>query len=268
MKCLNVIIFYDNRIEVESYINEVFSIAKGFVDIILVVNSDRDNQSEEMIKNLIGKGIDCVRVVNFGENVGYLNSMLFTIKDNILDNYKYIILSNTDIRYETKDFFQRLIRTEYPDCVGCIAPSVYSPQSNSYSNPHYTNRVSREKLESLVQIFKHPFLAKIYLRLSAIKAAKTKTEKQDSCYVYSPHGCYMIFTNAFTSALRGYEYGVKMYSEESAIGELLVKYGKKCFYDSDITVVHEESSVTGRMDYNRRFLAWRESIEYILQEFY
>ena len=66
----------------------------------------------------------------------------------------------------------------------------------------------------------------------------------------------------------GYEYGVKMYSEESAIGELLIRNGMKCFYDASIGVIHQESTVTGNIDYKKRFNAWRDSLQYILSEFY
>ena len=42
----------------------------------------------------------------------------------------------------------------------------------------------------------------------------------------------------------------------------------KCFYDDSIAVIHQESSVTGKINYKNRFAAWRESLEYILKEFY
>ncbi len=268
MKILNTIVFYDNCEEVEKYILEVASIANGMVDVVLVVNSDKCNLVENMAARLSAKGVNSLQVRNYGENVGYLNTMLKTIKQIDLAPYDFVILSNTDIRYDTKDFFQRLALNRYETDVGCIAPCVYATQSNSYSNPHYYERVSKTKLKRLVRIFKHPLMGKVYLKLAELKAGNGRKNKKESCYVYSPHGCYMIFTKDFINCICGYEYGVKMYSEESAIGELLKKYGKKCFYDSSISVVHQESTVTGRINYKKRFFAWRESLEYILREFY
>jgi len=268
MKSLNTIVFYENREEVENYISEVASISDGMVDIAIVVNSDKQNQVKSMETAIRAKGIDCFSVIDYGDNVGYLNTMLKTIKQIDIDKYDYIILSNTDIHYETKDFFQQLATKEYSADIGCIAPCVFATQSNSYSNPHYAERIPKEKLEKLVKIFRYPLLGKWYLKLAGLKAGKTRTEKRQSCYVYSPHGCYMIFTKEFIKNILGYEYGVKMYSEESAVGELLMKKNMRCYYDDSISVVHQESSVTGKINYKRRFTAWRESLEYIIKEFY
>ena len=268
MKCLNTIVFYDNCEEVEKYILNVVSIANGMVDIIVVVNSDKYNQVENMATRLRANNIDCFQIFNYGENVGYLNTMLITIKRIDISPYDFVILSNTDIFYDTKVFFQKLALNSYEKDVGCIAPSVFATRSNSYSNPHYYERISKAKLKRLVRIFKFPLMGKIYLKLAKLKAEKKRKNKQESCYVYSPHGCYMIFTKDFVKCILGYEYGVKMYSEESVIGELLRKYEKKCYYDSSISVVHQESSVTGRINYKKRFSMWRQSLEYIITEFY
>lgn len=267
MKVLNTVVFYENRSEVESYIQEINSIADGMVEIVLVVNSDKNNQVGVMENYLKSKGIECVRVINYGDNVGYFNAMLKTIKIVDIETYDYVILSNTDIHYN-QDFFRKLAKKEYPNDIGCIAPSVFATQSGSYSNPHYSERISKEKLEKLVNIFKHPLFGKWYLKLAGLKARMKKTEKKPSCYVYSPHGCYMIFTKKFIKRVYGYEYGVKMYSEESAVGELLAKKGMRCFYDDSLSVIHQESTVTGKINYKQRFAAWRESLEYIIREFY
>lgn len=264
MKCLNIIILYDNEKEVIQYIEEVLRIANGLTDIVLVVNRDTDHRAVS-IQRRFGKN---VRVVDYGQNVGYLNALLKTAKNMDLDAYSFYILSNTDIHYETKDFFQKLTTKDYGAEVGCIAPCVYATKSGSYSNPHYMVRIQKKKLEQLIKLFSYPLLARIYLKAAELKAGKTKSQKKDSCYPYSPHGCYMILTNAFMRSIRGYEYGVKMYSEESAIGELLTRNNFKCYYDSSISVIHDESSVTGKINYKERFSAWKESLEYILQEFY
>ena len=268
MKVLNTVVFYENREEVENYISEVAAIADDMVDIALVVNSDKQSQVGAVEAALRTKGVDCFSVIDYGDNVGYLNTMLKTIKQVDIEKYDYVILSNTDIHYDSKDFFQRLTEKKYSAGVGCIAPCVFATQSNSYSNPHYSERIPKVKLERLVKIFRYPLFGKWYLKLAGLKAGKTKAEKKSSCYVYSPHGCYMIFTKDFIKRIYGYEYGVKMYSEESAVGELLMRNGLRCFYDDSISIVHQESSVTGKIDYKRRFTAWRESLEYILKEFY
>lgn len=268
MKCLNVIVFYDNQEEVQKYIQEVATIGNDKVDICVVVNSDKYNKVPEMIQNLKKAEISNFKIIDYGENVGYLNTLLKTIKEIEISEYKYYILSNTDIHYLSEDFFEKLLSKKYGEDIACIAPNVYNTCSCSYANPHYIERTSKKKFERLVKIFSYPRIGKLYLQLASMRARGTKDKELPSCYVYSPHGCYMIFSVDFISKLMGYEYGVKMYSEEACIGELLRKYEKKCFYDCEIRVEHEESTVTGKMNYRKRFSEWKKSIQYILDTFY
>lgn len=262
MKCLNVIVFYDNREEVSKYISEVSDISNGMVDMVVVNN--RNSRREDLDALCAGRA----KVVDYGENVGYLNSMLKYIRGEGTDRYDYVILSNTDIHYDMKSFFSRLAEKQYAPDIGCIAPSVFSTKIQNYQNPHYIERIPKEKFERLVRIFGHPWLGRLYLKLSEWKATAATAEKKDSRYVYSPNGSYMIFTRDFIAKIRGYEYGVTLYSEESCVGELLRKHNMKCFYDNSIEVIHQESTVTGKMNYKARFEAWRTSMEYILREFY
>ncbi len=268
MKCLNAIAFYESKEEVKAYIEEVAAIGKELVDIVLIVNSDKNAQVPLLVQELHAEGITGVHVLEYGDNVGYLNALLKPIQSMDLNEYDFYILSNTDIHYDSTDFFQRLLTANYSPDIGCVAPCVYATISNSYSNPHYLERVPREKLERLIKIFRHPWLAQMYLWLAGLKAGKTKAGKRPSCYVYSPHGCYMIFTKEFIRRICGYEYGVRLYSEESAVGELLKREGMRCYYDETLLVIHQESSVTGKLNQKKRFSAWRESLEYILNTFY
>ena len=264
MKCLNVIVLYNNYKEVLNYINETISMFPSQVDIALVVNSDEYGHLKQMPDNVREK----IQIFDYGKNVGYLNALLYVIKDIDIEEYKYIILSNTDIEYQTDDFFSILLNKEFNEEIGCIAPSVYAIATGSYSNPHYLHRTPKRKFEFLRRIFSHPLLARGYLRLSEIKRKKKTGKRQDSCYVYSPHGCYMIFTKDFIKAISDYVYGTLLYSEEACIGELLLRYRKKCYYYSEIEVRHTCSTVTGGVNYKKRFKLWADSIDYILNEFY
>lgn len=267
-KCLNIIVYYDNDEEVKKYIYQVASFAMGKVDIALVINKDEKKLASKLIAEIKEKLSISVNVYNYGENVGYLNAMLKIVASRDVDEYSYLILSNTDIIYNDNKFFEILLHEEYESKIGCIAPNVFSAKTNSYSNPHYKERISCKKIKRNIKIFTYPRLAKVYLELANLKAKKIRKKEEESCYVYSPHGCYMIFTNSFISKISGYIYGVKLYSEESCIGELLRKSNMKCFYDSRLKLVHDESAVTGKINYKKRFMLWKESLEYILDEFY
>ena len=267
MRCLNVIIYYNNSEEVLRYIQEVLSFASHQLDIALVINNNSDGRLSEVI-DWIGTYDNGTRIkiYNYQENIGYLNAMLYVVQEIDIEQYKYVILSNTDIEYQDKTFFNKLLSTDFEPKIGCIAPSVYAIHSNSYSNPHYLERTSKRKLKRLSLVFSNPIIGKTYLYLAHLKNKEKK--KTASCYVYSPHGCYMIFTREFIRRISGYIYGAKLYSEEACIGELLLQYGYKCYYYNEIEVVHTCSTVTGKIDYKKRFSLWKNSIDYIIKEFY
>ncbi len=269
MKCLNIIVYYDNPDEVYNYIEEINKNQEKLVDIAIVVNKNSKHQLENTKKLWRKMGYENIYIYDYKLNIGYLNALLFITREICLNQYKFIILSNTDIHYCSNCFFENLLEKNYKKFVGCIAPNVYSLKSKSYSNPHYKKRISKYHYKKLSKIFSKPILAKMYLNMSEIKTRiKRQKEQTDSCYVYSPHGCYMIFTLEFIKKLRGLEYGVKMYSEEAFVGEMLEKNSLKCFYDSSLKIEHNESSVTGKINYKNRFQMWKESIDYILKIFY
>ena len=268
MKCLNVIVYYDNFQEVKDYIQSVCTISYNMVDMIIVVNSNKKNMLKELEKFIKDNGFNSCWIYNYNTNVGYLNSLLKTIKHIELQKYDYYILSNTDILYNSKDFFIKLKNKQYRQNIGCIAPSVYSTSLGVYSNPHYISRLTAEGLKFRSIIFSNRVLSRAYFNLSRLKSKKKKALKQESCEVYSPHGSYMIFTLEFIKKIAGYEYGVKMYSEESCIGELLLRANMKCWYDADIEVSHVESTVTRNMSSKAKCKAFHDSLRYILDEFY
>lgn len=267
-RCLNIIVYYDNCDEVINYLKDIQSTKSYNVDVAIVINSDLKKEFHLVESYVLGKVILKVMYFDYGKNIGYLNSMLKVIEEVEVDDYSYFILSNTDIHYVTHKFYEVLVRKKYNESIGCIAPSVFSKKTNSYSNPHYIERINQSKFKRLLWIFGHPFIARGYLWLSEKKAQKKKDKKRNSCYVYSPHGCFMIFSKNFIKSISGYYYGAEMYSEESCVGELILQKDKKCFYDSTLEVEHCESSVTGKINYKKRFNMWRKSIKYILDTYY
>lgn len=266
MKCLNVIIYYDNEKEIQEYVHNCMINNNRTIDIAIVINSNKKNRAK-FITNELQKKYNNIFVYDYSKNVGYLNSILSVIQEEELEEYEYYILSNTDITYETDEFYHKLLNKKYVSSIGCIAPSVYSTKTKSFSNPHYYVRTSKSKLKWLSFIFTYPRLGRFYLFFSGLKRRKKGVEKE-SCFVYSPHGCFMIFTKDFVRKICGYEYGVTLYSEEACVGELLRKNNMNCFFDNSLRVLHNESTITGKIDYKKRFKYWKESIDYIIREFY
>ena len=264
-KCLNIIILYDNYDEVKKYISDAYQHSNGLVDFILVINKDTQKKANQLLKEFPHISL-CIK--DYHENIGYLNALLYSLDEISIFNYKYIILSNTDITYETSNFYEQLINKEYDENIGCIAPDVYSTLTNSHSNPHYKDRLSKKRLQRSAYIFSHPVLVPIYMKLSEVKAKKNKEKKMDSCYVYCAHGCFMILTSKFASKLKGKRYAVKMYCEEGWIAGNLRNNGMKCFYDSSLIISHNEHTTTDKLGRRRQAKLFSEALKNEINEFY
>lgn len=266
-KCLNVVVYYDNEEEILRYLSELDAIAANAVDVCVVVNKDSLGNAELVLQRFNESHELKTKCLLPNENIGYMNALLRSIQVFSPNDYRYVILSNTDIGYPQEDFFQRLLAKQYASSIGCIAPSVYAPAKGVFCNPHYQVRIPKSKILMLRELFKHPLLSSLYGKLSALKK-QTKAKEQDSCEVYSPHGCYMILSSQFAKQLVGMQYGAVLYSEESFIGEELLKHGLRCYYDSDIKIWHLENAVTGQLGSRTRYKYMSESLAYIYKEYY
>lgn len=267
MKILNCIVYYDNPMELEKYLHEVGTMDSLEMDISITINKNNRDSVYQLRNAWHGRGE--LIFLNYDKNVGYLNAMLYPIQVLDLNKYKYVILSNTDIHYCDPDFFNKLKKKTYDQDIGCIAPNIYEPYNDIYCNPHYKERIEKSKYIRLSKIFSCFPLAKLYLWMAGFKSShKRRVADIKPSHVYAPHGSYMIFTRKFVKKFSGFIYPVILYSEEACIGEMLRRYKMNCYYDPDLKVEHMESTVTGVINQKNRFKMWKESIDYILSEFY
>lgn len=268
-KILSVIAYYDNGPEVLEFIKRSTSAADSVtVDYVIVINKDSDGSSSQHLTDAKYYAAGSIIEIVPGENVGYLNALLFALRKVNVDEYLFLVLSNTDIDFCTPVFYDKLLEAHYADKIGCIAPSVVSRDGKTYSNPHYLERIPLRKMKRAQKALSNTVLSKPYFLLSKIKSLFAKSSKAESCFVYSPHGCFMIFTPDFARLLQGEIYPPIMYSEESFIGEMLRLHNMNCYYDANIEVVHDESTITGKLPTGEKAGYMGRSLKYIISRFY
>lgn len=266
---LIIIVNYGTENEIMSYVHELAK-QTAIADLFLMVIDNKYCAEQQLETRLKEVGIEYY-YHNPNKNLGYLNAALcgvdvFQSKFDYVP--KWIVVSNTDISYCNNNFYKDFLNRNYNEDIWCVAPSVISPK-NIYCNPHYKDRISIEKVNRIIWVFKHPILMKIYLLLSKMKGkGKIDRPKQDSQYVYSSHGCFFILRNSFYFKLNGEKYGALLYSEESFIAEFIRENNKKSFYDSSLEVRHNENLTTGKIDYRKRGKYISESMQYIKERFY
>lgn len=271
---VNLVNCYNNEAEVLAYAKMLASHnCHEILMLVVNVNSFSKNNNFENFENALSNAYNTSMVVTTGNNLGYLNGMIFSYnefeKKCDSDFVKWIIMSNTDIIIEQSDFFKKLMSSNYPKDVVCIGPSIYSIQSKSYSNPQYLSKHTYLKLSILIFIMENYFFAFIYFYLAKLKAkVKNRRSKPDSSYMTEAHGCFFILNKAIMDKLKTKTYPCLMYSEESYISFLVHSNKKKIYYDSDLEIIHAENSVTKLLGVKKKSKMMAESLRFIRKLYY
>lgn len=270
-KILIAIINYKCEQEVLDYaINLSNQFCVGDIVLAIANNLSSTVSSIDLKYELTKIQIDSI-IYEPKSNLGYLNGVFFAF-DAFKEKQGYLpdwlIVSNTDIIIEDAHFYEKFLSAKYDNDTWCIAPSVLSGDRTTYGNPHYKERIPLKKVNRVIKIFKNNLLASIYMKLAGLKSSTQKSQKQESQFVYSSHGCYFILRKEFYEYLNGEKYGAFLYSEESYIAEQILKAEKKEFYDSNLELIHNENLSTGKMKKKNKYNNIAQSMQYIKDKFY
>ena len=268
---VDIVIFYDNEKEVYEYAKDLSQqTAKEDIILVIVVNK-RGNMQLENFKIKMDRLPISIFVFDPNKNLGYLNGVVYGYYEYCKVSKsmpKWVVVSNTDIEFSNNKFFEDFLNTSYQDDIWCVAPSVYSPKKESYDNPEYINRCTKDKINKLIYIYERPLLAFLYARLSKIKGRLKRNKKQNSQFIYSAKGCFFIIRNELATIINDRKFKALLYSEESYIAELIREYKKRTYYDSTIEIIHNESAVTGKLAIKKKAKYIADSLKVIRDEFY
>jgi GT2 family glycosyltransferase len=270
-RIVDTVIFYQNEEEVFAYAKEVSKqTAVQEIALVIVVNKKGDTEIADFKRKLETLPMD-IYLYDPNENLGYLNGVIYGYQQYCIETQsipEWVVVSNTDIEFRNKKFFEDFLRTGYEKEVWCVAPSVYNPVKNSYDNPEYIERCSKNKIDRLIYFYERPTLAFLYENAAKIKGKLGRNEKLDSQFIYSAKGCFFIIRNEMAALLNDRKYKALLYSEESYVAEIIRSLGKKIYYDSDIEVIHNESAVTGKLQIEQKAKYIADSLKIIREEFY
>ena len=268
---INIVTLYNNEEEVFSYAKKLSNQkCKEKIALVIVINNLENKKIKKLEKNVLSIDL-AIFIYNPNKNLGYLNGLIYGYERFIQENEEpnWIIMSNTDITFRNNNFICDFFEVDYNDEIWCIGPSIYSLKTKSYENPQYVKRHTLKTINRNIKIFKKKnFISDFYIRLSYFKSKLTKKIKLKSQYVYSNHGAFFIIRNSLANYLIENKYGVLMYSEEAYIAEIIRLNNKRSYYNSEIEVVHEGSSVTGKINSRKRYNLMVQSLEYIRDKFY
>lgn len=268
---LNIVINYSNEEEVIEYAKQLVSQTISDKLNLVVVNNKKSEQLNFNFEEELDKLDIATFIFTPSNNLGYLGGALYGYQHFIkgkIDLPKWVLISNTDIIINDKDFFEKFLFEKYSEDTWCIAPSVYNLKNKTYDNPKYVNRIPLKKMNRSIFIHERPILSLLYLTLGKYKAKKNKKLKKCSQYTYAIQGCFFALKSEFIELIKNYGYEGFLYGEENYIAELIRKNGKKCYSNNNIEIIHNEKMSTKLLNYKKRARYYAKSHRYLRDEFY
>jgi len=262
-KILILCVDYNSAIDTIGFINSVLNM-HSVIEVVLILNSGKTNFPE----NFFNK--KRLHVYDYGSNLGYMQAASEGLKSYLKSNElpDWIILSNTDISFPDKNFFDRLSEDTRQEFI--IAPDIVS-YDGAHQNPFLKKRLARKKLFFLTKVNScslvsalYNLLAKIKIRCKMIKGIKTP----ESSFIYAPHGSFIIIGSHYFTSGETLDHPAFLYGEELLIAERALRSGISTFYDSSYQVIHAEHVATGKMSNSFRAKSLRDSLNSIIRDFY
>jgi GT2 family glycosyltransferase len=231
------------------------------VKVFIVDNHSEDDSIE--IFNELKTSID-YEIIESCSNMGYSRGNNLGIERALSQGYKFIIVSNSDIViYKDENFLQKIENKYLADkSVAIVAPSIIN-NDGIIQNPFRKNRFSKKdiikmKLFYLTGFYKVYYVMRVYIFYSLLtmlskninKHKKYLSEgkiKNQSGYIYAPHGSFLIFTPSYFENFSGFDKKTFLYCEEFILAERLWNNDLKCWYENGMRVFHKESSSTNNI---------------------
>jgi len=250
---LYIVVCFYNEAEILDFVtSQVFNQTVS-VDTIVINNGHSNIEIINKIDDLKN-----TKVLNNGTNLGYYGAASLALDNIDTDLYKFIIVGNSDITFNSKYFFETLLlKYSEAQVVGTIGPSIISGASFSDQNPFLTQRPSKFKYMKLNLMYSNIFFYYIYqtganFYRTYLKKNK-KIRKKRSQNTYALHGSFIIFTPEYFERGGDFKYGSFLFQEEIFVAEKCKELRLKSVYDPELSITHKEHETTGSYK-NRKLL--------------
>lgn len=200
----------------------------------------------------------------FHENLGYFGAISKMMIQTSPLEFQYVILSNVDV-IVTPDFFAKLMTHLYNEDEGWIAPATISIENGYDLNPQATNRYSLLKLKTLLFLYNHPFIMRIY---ENTMYRTRRNIPHNAGTVYAGHGSFIILTNKYFSECGIIDYPVFLYGEEIYLGEMCHLHGLKVNYIPELVVNDIGKVSTGKMKRDFYYQCNIKAIKYLIDTYF
>lgn len=254
-KVLFICVIYNNYEETLEFINCVNDLNDSKLCDIVVVDNSIGKNKVFLLENFILNKKN-IFIVKSSINLGYFGGMNLGVSYYISikkELPRWIIISNTDIKFANKEFITELYNTNIGGNIVCIAPKILSSKTKMNQNPYMKNRPSLSKLNFLNFIYRSNISFTIYNYLynikESIKSKKNNVNNDKDCKnIYAPHGSFIILDKIFFKRGGTLDYGGFLYGEEIFLGEQIHNMGLEIKYNGKFVLHHNEHTTTSLLN--------------------
>lgn len=262
------IVCYRNPKEVIGFVSSLKK-QKNINNVHVVITCSSKNDYDEIKDNLndsISKEMFLI-----DSNLGYLNSCLYGINNSKIENYKFAMITNTDVEFIENDYFNALISMPIEESVWSIGTSIISKNDKRQTNPLMISEPSKTIMKIKRIVFCNKILYKTYnfyyyLRNKFI--SKSNDFNAETGYVYAVHGSSFLLHPECINKLSNVAKNIFMYGEEELIAALIKKNNKKVLFINELHVDHKCSTVTSGISDKIKFNYYKKSYKYLYDYIY
>ncbi len=217
----------------------------GFAEVECVVaNNSADVKNNFHLQIPVHQNIN---LMDFPDNPGYFGAAHKVCSQKKLSSYRFVIISNSDLKMESRDFYEKLLNLQIDHNLGAIAPSIKSELTQSQSNPLYTKKPSHFKIWVLKVVYSVYLIAWFYHLLSWFKTRffSQKPESINGSKMYALNGAFIIVCHEYFKRGGNFEYPVKLYGEELFLAEKMSQLNLDTIYLPSLKIIHREKGTEG-----------------------
>lgn len=190
----------------------------------------------EICQNYLAKHRETVSFLQAAENRGYAAGNNIGIRQALVDNCEFILLTNNDIVFTSESISNMLVAFKSRK-VGIVGPKVL----NTDGNIQVSRCAMKTEMREIFQVFT---VAKKVFRRKYRRYYCLDQKIDKPSVVYYVSGCCFMMSRVCAEAVTPLDEGTILYDEEPILGIHMEEKGFQTLYYPDSVVIHRHGATT------------------------
>jgi GT2 family glycosyltransferase len=251
-KILHISVNYKNDEQTRNFLRKIMSLPGSESVLFCVVNNSAKSVEDDSFSEF---AMDArFRLINAPANLGYFGAAQMAylrFKDHFSD---WCLVSNTDMRIEDDNFYEKLLGYQVSENLGVLAPAIISEITKKDSNPYMKNRPQKGRMHFYAVIFSNYLLCQIYQTLAYFKDQlrsflSVGSDSSIGRSIYAAQGAFFIFNKRYFAKGEDLSHASFLYGEEITVAEKCRRQNLEIQYEPELRVWHQEHGAIGLRDF-------------------